>query len=127
MARGYPAQGMSARKLSIVNSNTFRGACSASAAGALAALAAALTLARGVALALTLLAEAVGVGAGGSGSLLQAATVKPQLAKTQHARRAVFRAPQRAKEKRLFEDCRDTRRGSVRRVRGRRRASHSRE
>jgi hypothetical protein len=78
---------MSARKLSIVRSNTFRGACGASADGALVALTATLALAFGVGL--VALAETAGVDAVGSGSDLQAAATKPQAINVQPARHAI--------------------------------------
>jgi len=78
---------MSARKLSIVSSNTFRGACGASTDGAPVALTAALALARGAELAA--LAEAAGVDVAGSGSDLQAAATKPQAINVHEARRGI--------------------------------------
>ena len=78
---------MSARRLSIVSSSTFLGACGASALGALGALTAGLTLARGAGLAA--LAETAGLAAVGSGSDLQAAETKPQATNSHGARHAI--------------------------------------
>jgi len=126
MARGYPVQGMSARRLSIVKSSTLRGARAASAAGA----AAAALATRGAALrAGAGLAEPAGSGAGASEFVLHAATAKAPASSAQPARRAVFRVgAQGANGKRRGGvSCRNTVRSSVRRVQGRHRAPHSRE
>jgi len=97
---------MSARKLSIVSSNTFRGACGASADGALVGLTATLALARTAELAGP--AETTGVAALGSGSDLQAAETKPQATNIHEARHAVVAAAaQRAIETRGWKQGRD--------------------
>jgi len=74
---------MSARKLSIVSSSTFSGACWTSADGALVAPTATLALARGAELAA--LAEAAGAEGVGWGSDLQADAAKPQVSNVHDA------------------------------------------